>query len=129
MSDFVWIIDFNDKSQGLYTLKSVKELDLKSPLPANEMLTTEPDLETIAVCIRPDEIGNYTMINLSKYKVEVDFDPLVIVKQMKHQILIGNRWITGAKLRSVTPLGFVFSRAGGQSFTVSEFGLGEPDDY
>lgn len=125
-----WVINFEDKSQGLYTLSALSETNpvLQGLLPKNWMITTEPDLEAIALLVPAAMQGDYTPIDTVRFKSAPDFDPFAMVKKEKHQILVGGEWEIRAKLKAITPQGFVFSHSGGHTFTVSEFGLGEPDD-
>lgn len=125
-----WVINFEDKSQGLYTLSALSDTNpvLQGLLPKDWMITSEPDLEAIALLVPSAMKSDYTPIDTVRFVVKPDFDPFVTIKQNKHQILVGGQWEIRAKLKAVTPQGFLFSHSGGQTFVVSEFGLGEPDD-
>jgi hypothetical protein len=123
-----YLIDFNDKSEGLYTLKTINgtfDPDT-TPLSRYEMVVSEPDLETYATLVDSRFVSDYGVFSIEAMKhTKVSFE---IMKSTKHLILVGQAWEITARLKKVRMNCFGFSYAGGQWFYVSEFGLGEPVD-
>ena len=123
-----YLIDFADKSEGLYTLKTKQgSFDPNStPLSRYEMVVSEPDLETYATLVDGRFISDYGVFSIDIMKhSKVSFD---VMKSMKHLILVGQAWEITARLTKIYCNCFRFSFAGGHWFYVSEFGLGEPVD-
>jgi len=123
-----YLVDFSDKSEGLYTLKTPSGIfhpDL-TPLSRNEMVVSEPDLETYATLVDSRFVSDYGVFSIETIKhSKVSFE---IMKSTKHLVLVGQAWEITARLKKVYTNCFMFSYAGGQCFYVAEFGLGEPVD-
>jgi hypothetical protein len=122
------LIDFNDKSEGLYTLK-MRQGDFdadNTPLVRSEMVTTDPDLETYATIVVDRFASDYSIFNIDMIrtnKISVE-----TIKRFRHLVLLGGQWEITARLWKVHKETFEFTFGGGRRFFVSEFGLGEPVD-
>ena len=125
-----YVIDFDDRTEGLYTLRpgewsgSYPAQFLDKLLPKNIMITTDPDLEGYSAIVPVQYRDSYLHMNYEIVKQGI-FSPEA-ARSVKHMILLGNRWEVIATLKRVDPNFFEFGFAGGERLFVSEFGLGEP---
>ena len=125
-------IDFEDNSEGLYSLKDITDFDcalaIEQPtlLHRRLMITTDPDLEGYSCVVDVKLRSDYFPITMELFKsgnVSVD-----AVKLAKHWVLVGGKWEVRARLKKVHDSCFEFSFSGGERLYVSEFALGEPDE-
>lgn len=124
-----YLIDFSDKSEGLYTLKGTIPFDPNNwnlGMPRSIMITTDPDLEGSAMIIESKHHSEYTPFTIDQMKSgKVSLE---ILKSINHTIVVGEQWELTARLIKIWPFFFEFRFAGGERLWISEFGLGEPEE-
>jgi hypothetical protein len=126
-----YLIDFTDRTEGLYTLfekhgDANKLIFGPDPMPRNLMIVSDPDLESYSTIVPSRFRDDYTPITLEM--VQQGWSSVDAAKVTRHLILVGDMWEIGARVRKVHKGCFELSTSIGERVYVSEIGLGEPDD-
>jgi hypothetical protein len=126
-----YLIDFEDKTEGLYTLfekhgDANKLIFGATPMPRNLMIASDPDLESYSTLVPSQFRADYTPITLEM--VRQGWSSVDAAKATRHLILVGGMWEVGALVKRVHKGCFELSMSGGERLYVSELGLGEPDE-
>jgi hypothetical protein len=125
-----YLIDFNDKTEGLYTLFK-KNGDLSSiingsPLPRHLMIVTDPDLESYSTIVPNQFRCDYTPISIDMVKQGIS--SVDAARFTRHLMLVGGMWEIGGLVKRIFSGAFEISISGGDRLYTSEIGLGEPDE-